>query len=1384
MVGLLAPESLKAVFGFMAGQGVTGSLRVSDGTSEKLFFIRPGAVKLFSIGGRKRIMLGEVLILMGAVTKEQFDQALYLHKTTGLKLGAVLKEMGALNDATLTQGVENVVFEEVYDLLFWEGAAFRFTEQMAEPALEGTDLRHTELAIDSRQFLTEVAGKIDEIDVLRQWIPDSRVIFTLKRNVRREDCIAKVPGYSSRMIVDLIDGERSVDDICAQAKLSRYEVYRVISLYLSEGFIQEATMDGFRRRAEEHLAAGRGADALRMLACFTARGGDRAAVLQLLAQARELTGDKTAAAADLGEYGDQCFAAGRTAEGVGAFEKAITLWPDNIDLVVHYADILKRQGKTIEWAVQLERAGKLFEKAGSTDRAIETFRTVLQSFKSSPYAQRQLAKLTCGRLPPAEQAVCILCPVCETRSSRDTETCPGCGQKLYHACLACSKSIPVSDSACEHCHGSPHATADSSAILHHGDALLDENAVAEETRAPGEMTVEAFWQGKFAFYTKRAREHREALRFTAALRDLEMALLINPNDTGIKCDAEQIKVMAADQELAALSDRVMVAQHRRQWGAAVKACRELLRRVDPDHPHRADVNSLLGENQARSRRKLVVSGSVLAGLALIGIGLWVRQAVTQGRRAACIAAVRQAAAALTDRTPANYRAVLDGLKASEIEYSGDPDLRQLCATQWTETRRAYAMLAVRMIAEARAAGQAGKPEQAIAVLRGLREAFPDLTDTELAEINTIEGEVTAFQGQIEARDRFLAEQSAAREQAARVGAALAAGRINEAAGLAAAVQAALGRVPELFDAPERAAFETQAAAMDAAIAAVTAAAGETEAWIRGGRFEDARRRIGELRARYGTTDILAGIDRLAGFLDTTERFVAAEYEAAKELRGKGEFDAALQKLAALRTGFPALGIARNIAQLEQDIREYIDGAREAAARIEVLLAEGRVAEAHALTRTVLTRYPRAPESRRLALPVLVSSRPERTELRTLTGEKLGTAPCLVMVTPGTTREVVVARRGFLDRRVAIDGGQAEVVVPIEKTTIFPPVSLKEPVVAEPVITGSLVIIPNGTGLAAFNIETGAVIWEVPLYERRKVVPKFDGKGGEVFTGKTDFWELTGRPCLYRDEVVVGGRDGRIHFINPRTGSRNRVLPAAPAGGYGALAAGLCIQTIPVLRNEEIAFFSSLDRGLYAVPIGSGRPRWRTDLGTDVAGLPVVNDQGVWIGAGDGTLRLCDIAGGMVLSTFTVGTQPLVACLPAGDGILAVGRGGAITLFKPDGSVAWERVLADELPAAPVIEAGAVFCPGRTRGCTRLNLADGRAAWFAAEGMSAVTAPCVVAGQVFLGTEDRQICSLDAQTGGVRWKYGITHRAQAILSRGVNLIVITDAGTIYTFEIEQ
>lgn len=96
----------------------------SSGNTAHIYFER-GSVTYAEIADR-RMKLGEFLLSRGLITRDDLDRGL---DAQGLRrrLGAVLVEMGALDQARLEGAIEEQIKEVVYEVVRWRAGRFRFT---------------------------------------------------------------------------------------------------------------------------------------------------------------------------------------------------------------------------------------------------------------------------------------------------------------------------------------------------------------------------------------------------------------------------------------------------------------------------------------------------------------------------------------------------------------------------------------------------------------------------------------------------------------------------------------------------------------------------------------------------------------------------------------------------------------------------------------------------------------------------------------------------------------------------------------------------------------------------------------------------------------------------------------------------------------------------------------------------------------------------------------------------------------------------------------------------------------------------------------------------------------------------------------------------------
>ena len=123
--GNLAVFGPISVLQLISLQSSTGELTFESGINTARVYFDGGNVTFAEIANR-RIKLGEYLVSQGLVARAHLDRALEL-KDDKKRLGALLVEMGAINELSLRRAIEEQIKEVMYELVRWKTGRFRFT---------------------------------------------------------------------------------------------------------------------------------------------------------------------------------------------------------------------------------------------------------------------------------------------------------------------------------------------------------------------------------------------------------------------------------------------------------------------------------------------------------------------------------------------------------------------------------------------------------------------------------------------------------------------------------------------------------------------------------------------------------------------------------------------------------------------------------------------------------------------------------------------------------------------------------------------------------------------------------------------------------------------------------------------------------------------------------------------------------------------------------------------------------------------------------------------------------------------------------------------------------------------------------------------------------
>ena len=234
--GTQAPALLKLI----SGQRKPGRLRVLTAVDEKhLHFHRGHIAAVHSFhptdGSPTAFLmhkLGDLLLRRELITPQQLERAteicaLQPHR----RIGEILMETSPLSERDLRDTLHIQAEEILFSWLFTPHGSFEYV------ATKNKVPAHEDLGIDVNDLLRKAALQVDEWKGLRRAIPslDTRIDF--KGNGRAKLQHARMPA-SQENILALIDGRRTVGEICRKSGIFELEVCRFLAAMIKGRILQ------------------------------------------------------------------------------------------------------------------------------------------------------------------------------------------------------------------------------------------------------------------------------------------------------------------------------------------------------------------------------------------------------------------------------------------------------------------------------------------------------------------------------------------------------------------------------------------------------------------------------------------------------------------------------------------------------------------------------------------------------------------------------------------------------------------------------------------------------------------------------------------------------------------------------------------------------------------------------------------------------------------------------------------------------------------------------------------------------------------------------------------------------------------------------------------
>jgi hypothetical protein len=223
--GLLSQLPLPELLQQLRLSQATGILSLISGGARKAVYLKDGRV-VFGSSNLPNDRLGEMLIRDGKITVDEYEASVKA-LAKGKRQGKVLVEMGAISPKDLWEGVQYQVREIVYSVFQWDEGQFHF-EDSTLPERE-----RITVDLDILELILVGIRRVDSSGPIQSRFPEG--LLVLQRAAPAPDEITE--SYEQH-VLGLVDGERSVLEICHDSEIGDNETLKVLYALIATGIVQ------------------------------------------------------------------------------------------------------------------------------------------------------------------------------------------------------------------------------------------------------------------------------------------------------------------------------------------------------------------------------------------------------------------------------------------------------------------------------------------------------------------------------------------------------------------------------------------------------------------------------------------------------------------------------------------------------------------------------------------------------------------------------------------------------------------------------------------------------------------------------------------------------------------------------------------------------------------------------------------------------------------------------------------------------------------------------------------------------------------------------------------------------------------------------------------
>jgi hypothetical protein len=222
---------LPDVLSFLCTTRKSGTLAVASNSKKAHFFFREGAL-VYAGSNQEQFRLGSILLRKKKITREECERIDALMQRDGGRFGQLAVQEGVMSDAQLRDFLKVQVSEIVYDAFIWAEGTFSFHGETSLPDHAVT------ITIDLGNLIMEGARRIEEWEQCASLLPDRSMVFRVVAKPRDEKITLTADEWK---ILFLINGQRTLEELCNDADEEPLQVYRVLYGLFANKLIEVAS---------------------------------------------------------------------------------------------------------------------------------------------------------------------------------------------------------------------------------------------------------------------------------------------------------------------------------------------------------------------------------------------------------------------------------------------------------------------------------------------------------------------------------------------------------------------------------------------------------------------------------------------------------------------------------------------------------------------------------------------------------------------------------------------------------------------------------------------------------------------------------------------------------------------------------------------------------------------------------------------------------------------------------------------------------------------------------------------------------------------------------------------------------------------------------------